>query len=376
MIILFLIMSLSSSLHSMQSLTKKSNVTESVTAMAPKAHLALGEYYLWGDDQHGPDYPIARQHFEKAAKQHEDLEARARAAFHLGTLYYFKQVVATDHQKMLCYLAIACFHASQFPELEEIILAAEILREPQPYNIQQIDKEGQSPLHRAAKKGYLLMARLLFKLGADTIIEKRVLGKTALCLAATYGHWALIEFLLARGADINAKDEAGWTPLRAATVHYQVATVRLLLQKGADQRKEDNRGHTPFYNVAKRGLCDLATLFLDNGAFIDEVDDYGWTALHWVAREGLTDMAQLLLARGARMDVVTLASSDTPLHIAYLYHQKEVAKILKAQGAKRDLRNGRGKIPKECSILDTITISQECEKEFDEKHGEELSASL
>ncbi|MGH9837176.1 MAG: ankyrin repeat domain-containing protein [Blastocatellia bacterium] len=45
----------------------------------------------------------------------------------------------------------------------------------------------------------------------------------------------LIELLLARGADLNAQDDAGGTPLRAALENQQAAAAKILRQKGAHE---------------------------------------------------------------------------------------------------------------------------------------------
>ncbi len=153
---LFLILGISSSVYPMESLTKKDK-----PAMSPKALLAVAEQYLLEDEEYKPDYARACQYFEEAAEQKEDLEVRARADLHLGTLYYFRVGGLGDNRKMDHYLSTAGLAACQLKDLQEIVRMTQILRQPQPYNIHQTNRKDESPLHYAAKKGYLHMVELL-----------------------------------------------------------------------------------------------------------------------------------------------------------------------------------------------------------------------
>jgi ankyrin repeat protein len=45
----------------------------------------------------------------------------------------------------------------------------------------------------------------------------------------------VVEVLIANGADIDAKDNKGWTPLQRAKKGYRVEVVKLLLEHGAKE---------------------------------------------------------------------------------------------------------------------------------------------
>jgi ankyrin repeat protein len=49
----------------------------------------------------------------------------------------------------------------------------------------------------------------------------------------------------AEGADVNAKDEGGWTPLHQAAWNGRKEIVELLITKGADVNTKDMPGRTP-----------------------------------------------------------------------------------------------------------------------------------
>ncbi len=55
----------------------------------------------------------------------------------------------------------------------------------------------------------------------------------------------MIRLLLAKGADVNVKDNAGETPLHSAAMNGSVDVTTLLLANGADVNAKDNQGRTP-----------------------------------------------------------------------------------------------------------------------------------
>ena len=59
--------------------------------------------------------------------------------------------------------------------------------------------------------------------------------------------------LLAQGAEVNARNAYGWTPLHVAAVGGDPAVVALLLQHGADVHAESHIGTTPLDNATTRG---------------------------------------------------------------------------------------------------------------------------
>ena len=68
--------------------------------------------------------------------------------------------------------------------------------------------------------------------GAD-VNAKDNLGYTALMYAAENGHTETAQALLAHGTDVNAKDNFGWTALMYAKEMGYVETIRMLKKAGA-----------------------------------------------------------------------------------------------------------------------------------------------
>lgn len=85
----------------------------------------------------------------------------------------------------------------------------------------------------AATNGDTEKVLALLKDGIDVNTTFPIVRTHALMVAAAFGHVDTVSALIERGADVNAKDLTGWTPLHAAAFKGNMQIVRLLLEKGA-----------------------------------------------------------------------------------------------------------------------------------------------
>jgi ankyrin repeat protein len=133
----------------------------------------------------------------------------------------------------------------------------------------QLDR---APLHVAIESKNVAVARLLIELDADVNAEDYRKARP-LHYAAGVGLTALVEILLKRGADPKAVNTFGATALHeiasgggTAPERDQVRIVRRLIAAGAEVDATENAGRTPLWYAATRGKVAVAKLLLDAGA--------------------------------------------------------------------------------------------------------------
>lgn len=118
--------------------------------------------------------------------------------------------------------------------------------------------DGFRPLHLAAYFGHAQGAALLLECGADTgSIVDAPPGLQALHSAVAGGHLAIVEYLLAAEADVNATQQGGFTPLMGAAAGGHETIVQRLLDAGADARVQAD-GKTAADLAVEHGHAELA----------------------------------------------------------------------------------------------------------------------
>ena len=128
-------------------------------------------------------------------------------------------------------------------------------------NVRDYNKHGRNALHRAQGRPLdnedavrkEIVTMILEKDREGLINAKCTAGKTPLHLASEYGNTPIMLFLLAQGADIEARDSGKRTSLILAIESGWPKAVELLLEWGAEQDIEDLMGRTP-HKIARRGV--------------------------------------------------------------------------------------------------------------------------
>lgn len=157
-----------------------------------------------------------------------------------------------------------------------------------------------------------------------------------------------IAFLVERGADANARDALGESPLKLAIRRdLGLDAVARLLAAGASP---DGLAHEAAGRHHAEAIAVLEAL-LGAGARVDARDALGATPLHAAAKHGSSAMVRTLLSHGAEVEA-TDCDGDTPLHAALWLpsltpeRSAQVAAILVAAGADPDRGNRQGKTPR------------------------------
>lgn len=153
---------------------------------------------------------------------------------------------------------------------------------------------------------FLALVSLAQRAGAQVLRVVDEPGRrTPLHVASLHAKMAYAAVLIARGADVEARDSSDWTPLmtaafgepRAAGCGVDVA--RLLLTHNATVDARCNRGSTALMCSAAFGTTGMSQLLLDSGAEMDAVDLLGETALHKAALRGAMANVRFLVEHGA-----------------------------------------------------------------------------
>ena len=111
----------------------------------------------------------------------------------------------------------------------------------------------------------------------------RPLADPIILQAVGVGDASLVEVLLERGADVNARSAPGKRPLHVAEARNSPELVALLLRHGAPVDSPDGGGVTPLMHAAALGHRDMVALLLRSGADPNRRDRAGRTVLRWAA---------------------------------------------------------------------------------------------
>ena len=184
---------------------------------------------------------------------------------------------------------------------------------------------------------------------SDPDFDEYVARGQSLVLAARFGHKAA---LLNQGADLEARDEQGNTPIIAAAGERSLDILDLLIEQGADVNAQADDGTSALMLAAAKGYLENIKHLLKAGARLDLRNDDGDAALETAIRFSQPQVVDSLLAAGADVNPYsqeTLLTQDlqTPLMLAVRYGASEeddvrIVQALLARGAEPNLVRPNG----------------------------------
>jgi ankyrin repeat protein len=151
----------------------------------------------------------------------------------------------------------------------------------------------------ASKSGDAILVGELLAHGADPNAEN-INGGTPIMFAAISGEILTIKSLINAGADVSAQGNNGWSALMVAAAKGHVAATRLIIESGADVNTTDVYLWTPLIRAAYENRRDVVSTLLEHEYMdIHHRDEHGATALHHAANQGNGEIVELLVIHGA-----------------------------------------------------------------------------
>jgi ankyrin repeat protein len=147
------------------------------------------------------------------------------------------------------------------------------------------------------------------------------------------GHRDAALKMIAAGADVNAAQGDGTTPLHWAAYKIDADLVRALLQKGAKPDVINNYGSSPLAEAVKTANAGVVKMLLDAGSNVEVPNQEGQTALMLAARAGSADVARLLVSHGANVNAKEKWRGQTALMWAADAGSVEMTRFLISQKA-------------------------------------------
>jgi ankyrin repeat protein len=265
-------------------------------------------------------------------------------------------------------------------------------------NADSPNPDGQTALLAVARTGNVKAAELLVKYGATVDARERWGGQTALMWASARRRPEMMQFLISKGADVNARsidrdyqrhvtaegrpkslDSGGLTPLLYAARENCMSCVKVLLDNHADINLPDPDGVSPLLVAIMNSNWDLAKQLILAGADVNQWDIFGEAPLFTAVGQrnqtsggkGSIDplnettglaIVRMLLERGANPNMqlffkpanvrgATNVRGTTPLIRAANNADLEVVKLLLEHGADVNLNTA----DRQTAVMATIT---------------------
>jgi len=177
-------------------------------------------------------------------------------------------------------------------------------------------------LHEVSRNGNAVAVQALLDNGYNVNTLDRF-GDTALSEAAAHGHIDIAQMLLGAGADLNLGNE---TPLYIAAGNGHIDIIQILIDAGADLNSVNHLNQTPLYLAAYSNKPRIASLLITAGADVN-LGNYEFnTPLHFATRWNNIDLVRQLICAGADANIRNL-NNESALDVARLLAPRDATAI-------------------------------------------------
>lgn len=140
---------------------------------------------------------------------------------------------------------------------------------------------------------------------------------------------AQVEISVKQGASLDARDNAGQTPLHSAVYHGYTEIAAFLIEHGADINAQDNRGGTPLHWATIHPEPNNTVLLMQSGANPNITDNFDMTPLNWAVSKGNARNVKALLEMGADASIKN-SRGKMAIDYARELKNKEIVSLLAA----------------------------------------------
>ena len=243
----------------------------------------------------------------------------------------------------------------------------------------------QTPLHYACEKGHLPIAEYLISKGAN-INAKDVFGDYVIHSASKGSHLPIVQYLIEKqNVDIDIKGPLHKTPLiyacefdnrifiqeksdgtkkgwnKIAQLYYElekdhIQIVDYLISKGANVNAKDCEGNYVIHTAILHGHLSIVQYLIEKqNVSKDKKGRHQMTTLHYACKIGHLPIVQYLISHGAIFWINAKdAKERTSLHYASYKGYTNIVKYLVSNGANKNSIDKYGKTPYDCAQNDEI----------------------
>jgi ankyrin repeat protein len=186
-------------------------------------------------------------------------------------------------------------------------------------------------LHGAAFYGHPEAARILIEKGAEIDIKNNG-GYTPFLSACAGGKLEAASLLIEHGADLNALTADSNSALQNALWNNSVELAILLAEKGADVDILNQQGISPLYFAVAYRDKEISDLLIGRGTKFDITNEYNMTMLHYAAARGYLNQVEILIDKGIDVNAGCI-NGKTALFYAELWGHDSIVEYLRSKGA-------------------------------------------
>ncbi len=229
------------------------------------------------------------------------------------------------------------------------------------------DKLNGTPLHSAAEGGnYEVVKAVLTHIekkhsdGLSKVVNSKTkYGNSPLHLAVYSGKVDVVEYLINKSANVDARNGYNETPLYRAVIGGNLKVVEYFVGKDTYSNVRTETGDTLLHLAIKSRRLEVVKYFVGKGIGVNVKNKYNETPLHIAAENmfawGNLEIIKYLIEKGANVNAKG-KNDETPLHLAIhrttFSEDLSIVKCLISKGANINVKNGNNETPLHIAVGD------------------------